>query len=170
MSESAFLLEFKEQAVFRINENTPRIKRCLDLLTEEQIWSKPNDSSNSIANLILHLSGNITQYILSSLASQPDIRNRDFEFEAENSHSKDELWTLISNTCKQACDAIMVCEEKELLRSRMVQGFELSGTGIVMHVVEHYSYHTGQIALITKLIRNVDLGFYADHDLNIKND
>ena len=66
--------EFTVQSIFRLNENVPRIKRCLNLITEEQVWEKSNSSSNSIANLILHLCGSITQYIVSSLGKQPDLR------------------------------------------------------------------------------------------------
>ena len=60
--------------------------------------------------------------------------------------------------------------EEELMRKRMVQGFEYSGIGIIIHVTEHFSYHTGQIAFWTKQLKNKDLGFYADRDLEIKND
>lgn len=170
MADSKFIQEFKEQAVFRIKENTPRIKKCLNLISEEEAWKRPNESSNSIANLILHLNGNISQYIISSLAQQKDVRNRDLEFSANHSHSKMELLEIISSTCDRSVAIIQNCREEELIRNRNVQGFDLSGIGIITHVVEHYSYHTGQIALITKLIKNQDLGFYEDFDLNIKND
>ena len=50
-----------------------------------------------------------------------------------------------------------------------VQGFQLSGIGIVVHVVEHYSYHTGQISFWTKQLKNKDLRFYAGLDLNVQN-
>ena len=70
----------------------------------------------------------------------------------------------------KAVDVIASATEIELNKKRLVQGFQLSGTGIIIHVVEHYSYHVGQIALITKLFTNEDLGFYANLDLNITND
>lgn len=170
MSELSFQTEFKEQAIFRLNENTPRIQGCLDLLTEDQIWHKPNSNTNSIANLVLHLCGNITQYAISSLSLKPDSREREKEFTDFKSLTKNELLQKINAVVEEACSTISKLPDPELLRIRSVQGFQFSGIGIITHVVEHYSYHTGQIALYTKLLNNTDLGFYADLDLTIKNE
>lgn len=84
--------EFIEQPVSRLRENTPKIKKCLDELTEEEIWKRPNASSNSIGNLIIHLCGNITQYILSSLGKTEDKRERDKEFLMKGGLNKKELF------------------------------------------------------------------------------
>lgn len=168
-NSSSFILEFKEEIRMRINENTPRIKKCLDLLSENQVWFQGNPETNSIANLILHLSGNIGQYIISSLGEDKDIRNRDLEFSSKNNLDKNELFQHISSTCSKAINTIENSTEETLLKFRMVQGFKMSGIGILIHATEHYSYHTGQIALITKLLVEKDLGFYGDLDLTIKN-
>ena len=159
----------KEQLIFRMRENLPRIEKCLDLLTEEQVWQKPNASSNSIANLILHLCGNITQYIHSSMGHQQDLRARDLEFSTASGLSKKELYAKIESTIHGACSVIQACSIEELNRTRNVQGFTLSGVGCAIHVCEHLSYHVGQIALLTKLMTNRDLGFYEGLDLNAKN-
>lgn len=161
--------EFKAQSIFRLEENPPRIKKCLDQLSEDEVWKKPNNSSNSIANLILHLCGNITQYIHSSLANTPDNRNRDLEFSITQAYSKAELFEKIDTVIKTAVKIIDDCDEATLLKLKSVQGFEFSGTGIIIHVVEHLSYHTGQIAFWTKYLKNQDLGFYEGMDLNVKN-
>ncbi|MCB0637012.1 MAG: DUF1572 family protein [Lewinella sp.] len=169
MERSVFAEEFVAQAIFRMEEFTPRIRQCLAELSEEQIWLRPNRHSNSVGNLVLHLCGNIGQYILSSLAGRPDSRERDAEFAARGGLSGPELARRLSTTVDQAVAVIGACPEAELLRKRDVQGFQLSGIGIIVHVVEHYSYHTGQIAFWTKALRDMDLGFYADLDLNIQN-
>lgn len=161
--------EFIEQCVFRMQECTPRIRKCLDQLTEDEIWKRPNAASNSVGNLILHLNGNITQYILSSLGKLDDRRVRDEEFSTRGGYGKDELWKKLEATVHTAVSVIRRMEPNTLLERRSVQGFELSGVGIIVHVVEHYSYHTGQIAFWTKLLRDKDLGFYAGVDLNKKN-
>ena len=70
----------------------------------------------------------------------------------------------------EAKQVIRTVEVDQLERVRPVQGFEFSGVGIIMHVVEHLSYHTGQIAFWAKYLKQVDLGFYADFDLNTKNE
>lgn len=162
--------EFISHAIFRMAENTPRIANCLDELSEEEVWQRPNDSSNSVGNLILHLCGNITQYIHSALGGKPDERTRDMEFALTGGIKKGELMSMLGDVVSEAAAVIKQMDETELMRSRMVQGFELSGIGIIMHVVEHYSYHTGQIAFWTKQMTNRDLNFYADMDLNVKNE
>ncbi len=161
--------EFREQAIFRMEENTPRVARCLDLLAAEQVWQRPNASSNSIGNLILHLCGNIDQYIYASLGGHPDTRTREVEFSATEGWSKEELLEKLGTTVSRATGIISTISQAELERVRPVQGFDLSGVGIVIHVVEHYSYHTGQIAFWTKLLKDEDLGFYAGIDLNVHN-
>ena len=168
--KSPELQELSAQIIFRLEENTPRIEKCLAELTEVEIWQRPNLASNSIGNLILHLCGNITQYAISSLGNLPDARNRDAEFAALGGFSKDELLEKLRTTVRQAVKTIRLASDAELLRVRAVQGFNMSGIGIIVHVCEHYSYHTGQIAFWTKLLKDKDLGFYAGLDLNVKNE
>jgi len=169
MHSTAQATEIIAQAIFRLHENTTRVEKCLIELSEEEIWLKPNKSTNSVGNLMLHLRGNITQYIISSLGNKEDMRNRELEFTTSGSYNKSELFDKLNSTVTEAVDIIKNLSEDELLSARSVQGYELSGTGIIIHVVEHYSYHTGQIALWTKLLKDKDLGFYAGIDLNIKN-
>ncbi|WP_234567620.1 DinB family protein [Rhodohalobacter sp. 614A] len=169
MSNSALTDEIIDHAVYRLNENTPRIKKCLDQLTEEEIWKRPNESSNSVGNLILHLCGNITQYTISSLGGKKDSRKRDMEFDTRGGYSKAELFEKLSSTVDEAVEVIKNLNEDALMKIRSVQGFEYSGVGNIIHVVEHYSYHTGQIAFWTKLLKDQDLGFYDGVDLNAKN-
>ena len=126
-------------------------------------------SSNSIGNIILHLCGNIRQYIISGLGNEKDFRERDMEFNARGGISKSKLYIKLFSLVQQATELIRNLDLNALQTKRSVQGFKLSGMGIVIHVVEHFSYHTGQIAFWTKMIKNVDLGFYRDLDLNQKN-
>ena len=169
MNRTSQANEIIAQAIYRLEENTPRIEKCLNQLSEKEVWLKPNNASNSVGNLILHLCGNITQYIISSLGKQEDTRDRDLEFTTSGGYNKSELLSKLNSTVKQAVDIVKNLSEDELLRVRSVQAYELSGIGIIIHVVEHYSYHTGQIAFWTKLLKDKDLGFYAGIDLNTKN-
>tara|TARA_Y100001949_G_scaffold154983_1_gene142931 strand:- start:134 stop:643 length:510 start_codon:yes stop_codon:yes gene_type:complete len=166
----AFAQEFKNQCIYQMELNPPRIKTCFDQLSEADIWQKPNESLNSIGNLVLHLCGNIRQYAISSLGQSTDVRSRSEEFSATGGFSKSELIQKLDATVAEAVQTIRNVSEEELMRKRMVQGFEYSGIGIIIHVTEHFSYHTGQIAFWTKQLKNKDLGFYADRDLEIKND
>ena len=138
-------------------------------LDETDIWFYANGHVNSMGNLILHLSGNIRQYIISSLGEEPDIRERDLEFSTRGGYTKTELFSKLRDTVEKAKDVIANLSEENLLRKRSVQGFIYSGIGNIVHVTEHYSYHTGQIILLTKLFKNMDMGFYSGVNLNKRN-
>ncbi len=159
--------EFIDQSLHYLHLNTPRIEKCLGELSEEEVWQRPNEASNSVGNLILHLCGNIRQYIVSGLGQQPDTRARSVEFSVTEGFSKAELLQKLNETLQLADTVIQAADENNLLTERTVQGFTMTGLAIVVHVVEHYSYHTGQIAFWTKQLRNQDLGFYAGINLDI---
>lgn len=152
--------EFIKQSIYRIELNVPRIRKCLDELSEEEVWQRPNNSSNSVGNLILHLCGNTTQYIISSLGHADDKRKRDEEFAAKGGLTKNDLFDKLSTTVNKAAEVLRNVDEKELLRVRKVQRFDLSGVAIIVHVVEHFSYHSGQIVFWTKFLKDKDMGFY----------
>ena len=161
--------ELVKNVLFRFDESTRMIKKSLGEINEEELWQKPNTSLNSIANLILHLCGNITQYIISALGETEDLRNRDTEFTAKSGATKVELFNQLDKTVARAKRVILEADQNQLLKTRSVQGFSFSGVGIIIHAVEHYSYHTGQIAFWVKQLKNKDLSFYIGTDLNIKN-
>jgi uncharacterized damage-inducible protein DinB len=110
------------------------------------------------------------QYAISSLGNMKDVRERDKEFSTDGGYSRSELLDKLRNTLEEAKSIIQSTTETELLRKRKVQGYTHSGIGIIIHVTEHYSYHTGQIVFWTKLLKDKDLGFYAGIDLNVKNE
>ena len=161
--------EFVLQSAHSIEEKTPRIVYCLQELSEDEIWKRPNTVSNSVGNIVLHLCGNVRQYIVSSLGGAEDMRERDKEFSTMGGYSRKELSERLTSTASEAVRIIRTMDEASLSRISEVQGFRLSGTGIIVHVTEHYSYHAGQIIFWTKLLKNKDLGFYADVNLNLKN-
>ena len=157
---------FRENAVYYLQESVRMIERSLAEFNEEEIWQPPNPELNSMANLLLHLCGNIRQYVISSLGRQPDTRERNLEFAQKGGASKVELLAQFRDTVDEAISVIREAPEAELLRKREVQGLEHDGIGIVIHVVEHLSYHTGQIAFWVKYRKGIDLGFYEGRDLD----
>ncbi|MDH3699419.1 MAG: DUF1572 domain-containing protein [Flavobacteriaceae bacterium] len=159
----------KDNASLRMRDSIRMIEKSLSYFNDDETWQKPNAELNSMANLLLHLSGNIRQYIISSLGKMPDIRQRDLEFSTSTGQSKEEVLQELKGTVNQAIEVIKNCDETELLRRREVQGFDLDGVGIIIHVVEHLSYHTGQIAFWVKYCKEKDLGFYDGQDLNSLN-
>ncbi|MBT8235813.1 MAG: DUF1572 domain-containing protein [Bacteroidia bacterium] len=159
----------KNNAKYRMLESVGMIEKSLAQLNDDETWEKPNSQLNSMANLLLHLSGNIRQYIISSLGEVADSRQRDQEFSQAQDQTKSTLLREFKATVDEAIAVIENCREDQLLQKREVQGFELDGLGIIMHVVEHLSYHTGQIAFWVKYRKEIDLGFYEGYNLNSLN-
>ena len=83
--------------------------------------------------------------------------------------TKTQLMEKLRSVLKESIELLRQLADEKLIKNHSVQGFDLSGIGIIIHVVEHYSYHTGQIAFYTKLLKNDDLKFYTDIDLDVKN-
>lgn len=173
-----WITDFKENAGYRIDENTRMIEIALAKLesychpesTIKEIWKRPNGVSNSIGNQLLHLCGNMTQYVIASLGEEADTRVRDVEFATSEGFSQSELLNKLYETVARVKNSIENATEEQLLKKRSVQGFSFSGMGCVLHAVEHYSYHTGQIAFWVKQLTNTPLGFYDGTDLNEKNE
>ena len=138
----------------------PKIERCLELLTDEQIWWRANPQSNSIGNLLLHLSGNVRQWIVCGLGGAPDERNRDVEFSERNQIPRDKLMARLKQTLSDADAALAQFDEDKLLEKYLIQGCDVTAQGAIFHVVEHFSMHTGQIIMMAKMFAEVDLGFY----------
>ncbi len=157
--------ELLEQSIFRLRENILKIEKCLLEFRDDEIWQRPNEASNSLGNQIVHLCGNVTQYIIAGLGEKDDNRQRDAEFEMEGGFSKMELLKKLNRVTEEATDIIIQQTDESLLELREVQGFKLTGIGILIHVVEHFSYHTGQIVFWTKILRKRDMGFYDGMDL-----
>ncbi len=161
-----FREEFKSNAIYRIDESLRMISIALAKIAPEDIWQPPNASITPIGNLLLHICGNMTQYVITGLSDQQDNRNRTAEFSKENKQSKDELLQKLLLVAQDAKKEIDKASDESLLKKRGVQGFTFSGIGMILHAVEHLSYHTGQIALQVKLSVDQDLGFYEGLDLD----
>lgn len=168
--EAQWVLDFKENTCYRLDESTRMIQIAFEKINEQQVWQRPNNSSNSIGNQVLHLCGNMTQYVIASLGEQEDARDRDAEFDARDGYTKEVLIEKLLTTVSHVKVTIQNAIEEQLLKKRHVQGFHFSGMGCVIHAVEHYSYHTGQIAFWVKELINQPLGFYDGLDLNEKNE
>ena len=150
------------------SESMPRIRQCLGELTVEEIWARPNEHTVGAGNLVLHLAGNVRQWIVAGLGGAPDVRERQAEFDAFGPMPTAELLGRLEQALSDASSVLDGLDPASLLVPRRVQGFVESGLSILVHVVEHFSYHTGQIAYIVKSRKDVDLGFYRGKDLNAK--
>lgn len=145
---------------FLLDDYLPKIERCLEKLTDEQIWWRANAESNSIGNLILHLCGNARQWIVCGVGSAPDNRNRDAEFERRDVIPRDELLTLLRSTLSDVQTTLQSVNPSILLERRKIQGNDVEILEAIFHVTEHFSMHTGQIIMLTKMLTSADLRFY----------
>lgn len=151
---------FERARVFLIEDYLPKIELCLEQLDDQRIWWRANPQSNSIGNLILHLCGNSRQWIISGLGAQPDNRKRDAEFEQAGGISRAELLALLRNTLSEVGTVLSSLDPATILETRKIQGTDVDVLQAVFHVTEHFSMHTGQIILLTKLLAQKDLKFY----------
>jgi hypothetical protein len=144
-----------------IDEQVPRIGRCLELLGDHDVWQRQHEHGNSVGNLVLHLSGNTTQWILATFGAVADERQRPAEFAAAGGPSASELRARLTRTYEHACAVVAAQPVAELLRQRRIQGrYDETGLSAILHVLEHCSGHAYQIYALTKAIRGVDLRFY----------
>lgn len=148
-------------------EGAERIKKCLSHLSEEQIWYKHNNNTNTVGNLVLHLCGNVRQYILHGIDGQTDVRQRQLEFSEKGPIHTTILIDSLNQLEADVTAALSRILPEHLIENRKVQGFDENVTSILVHVAEHFSYHVGQITFFTKYILNVDTGYYAGLDLDV---
>ena len=142
-----------------LDRHLPRIARCMRLLSEQDVWWRPNRASNSAGNLVLHLAGNVRQWIVSGLGGAPDIRERDREFAERGSVTRRKLLAALNEAVKEAAKVISNLSPQDLETEYIIQGFRVSGFQAVFHLAEHFAFHSGQIQYITKLKTGRDLAF-----------
>jgi hypothetical protein len=157
---ATLFLEFSRHKL--LEQYWPRLRACLESLTDEQVWWRPNDASNSIGNLVLHLNGNVRQWLLASFNQLEDTRNRPAEFNERTRISRAALLEQIGATMQQASETLSRLTETDLLAAFEIQGYNLRGLAAVYQVVEHFGLHYGQILYVTKMLRGEDLSFYRE--------
>jgi uncharacterized damage-inducible protein DinB len=153
--------EFVRQArKFLSDEYLPKIERCLESLNDEQVWWRPNAESNSIGNLLLHLSGNARQWIVSGVGGETDARERQAEFDRRAIIPRSELLDRLKQTLKDVDRVLEQFDSSKLLSRYQIQGSDVTALEAIFHVTEHFSMHTGQIIFLTKILAKKDLVFY----------
>jgi uncharacterized damage-inducible protein DinB len=161
MSEITVSEEFVRQSErFLVEDLLPKIKAAVALLSEDELWWRPNPQSNSVGNMLLHLSGNVRQWIIAGVGQAPDRRQRDLEFVEQGPMPAQELMEHLENTVAEAVDVLRRMDRTALLDNRKIQAYEVTLVQAITHVVEHFSYHTGQIVYVAKLLKGVDTQFY----------
>ena len=154
---AAFLAQSRE---YLTGHYLPKILAAVDSLSDDDLWWRPNEASNSVGNLMLHLAGNVRQWIVSGVGGGPDQRDRAREFAERNRLPRAELVATLTRAVREADAVIAGVSRSALGESRLIQGRQVTVLEAIYHVVEHFSTHLGQIVLIAKLRGGKDLGFY----------
>jgi uncharacterized damage-inducible protein DinB len=167
-------LAFLRQARFRLREDyRVKIGGALAALSDEQVWWRPNEASNSAGNLLLHLAGNVRQWVVAGVGGEPDRRDRPREFAERAPLGRAELLARLDAALSDADAALARLEEEvaeaasdsPLQRVLLIQGFPQTALDAVFHAVEHFSYHTGQIVCLAKWHAAGRVRFYDDREL-----
>jgi len=135
----------------RLAECLKKIKHCLAQLTDEQVWWRPHDSMNSIANIVLHLCGNLRQWIISGVGGEPDIRERPKEFSDRSSMPKAELVRRLEEIAGKADAVLANVTDPKLLQRRRIQGFDETALSAIFDSISHFRGHMQEIVYITRL-------------------
>lgn len=156
---------FRETSVDLLENLLGRIEACVGRLTDEQVWWRPNPAVNSIGNLLLHLQGNLSQWVLSGLGGVSFERHRSREFAADRAAKKEDLLEGLRHVVADSATVIRDLGAAELVQPRHIQGYDVDGVYAILHVVEHLSYHTGQIVHVTKelLGPGAQIEFFPQH-------
>lgn len=152
--------DFLKYSAGKLSEFRGRIHDCMGRLTADQVWLKHAENENSIGNLILHLSGNVRQWIGYGVAGQPHIRDRDAEFAASGGLDKEALLIRLDQAVDAARATIETLPVDRLSERATIQNYDVTLMEAIYHVVEHFAQHTGQIIFATKLLTQEDLGYY----------
>jgi uncharacterized damage-inducible protein DinB len=159
--EDALHRLFLDCSARRLELSLSRIEACLGKLTEEQVWARGSENENAIGNLVLHLAGNVRQWIVAGVGGAPDTRQRDGEFSARGGNSIPELKERLRGIVTEAAAVIVATTPERLAERVTIQKYDVSVLEAIYHVVEHFSLHMGQIVFAAKMMTGSDMGFYA---------
>ena len=152
---------FLDCSVRRLYQLASRIDDCLGRLDDGQVWFRGGENQNAIGNLVLHLAGNVRQWIVSGVGGAPDVRDRDSEFTAAGGIGVSGLRERLRAVIREATAVMSAVPAAQLAERVAIQGYDVTVLEAIYHVVEHFAQHTGQIVFATKAATGEDLGYYA---------
>ena len=161
-SSDAGAIFLEEARYFLGTEYRTQLRLAVEALPADGLWWRANDQSNSAGNLLLHLNGNVRQWILGGVGRQENERNRAAEFAARTGPAAAELLTTLDRTLDEVDRVLAALTPAALLEPRTIQGRETTAMSAIFHVVEHFSQHLGQIILIAKLRAPGAINFYEN--------
>lgn len=139
-----------------------KIRKTVRALPAEMLWWRPNEEANSVGNLLMHLEGNLRQWIIGGVGGAPDVRNRAGEFAAKEGASAEELLRRLEQTLDEADAVLARLRPEQLAERRRVQARDVTMLEAVYQVVQHFALHLGQIILVAKAQVPGAVKFYED--------
>jgi uncharacterized damage-inducible protein DinB len=162
MTEDAIHQLFIGYSSNRLRQFSSHIEKCLVQLTDEQVWARGGENENSVGNLLLHLYGNMRQWIVAGVGGEADTRRRDAEFSERGGLTSRDLTDRLVTLVNQATAVIDGVSAQRLSERLVIQGYEVSVLDAIYHVVEHFAMHTGQIIFMTKMLTGKTTGLKHD--------
>lgn len=160
MPSAELAREFVGYASQKLGQHLAQVERCVGLLEPGEVWHRVNAHTNSVGNLVLHLAGNVRQWILGGVGGAPQHRDRPAEFAARGPQPGTDALADLSAVVRRALEIIAGLDAAGLAGRRRIQGYDVSVLTAVFHVVEHFAGHAAQIVHMTKALRDVDLSLY----------
>ena len=151
---------FLDECQQQLQAKFEKIEHCLKQLNEEQVWWRPHEEANSIGNIILHLCGNMRQWVLHGIGGAADERDRPAEFAEHGRHSRDELLHQLRDVIGEVAVVLQATTSEDLLKMRRIQGFDVNGLSAIFDSVSHLVGHTQEIIYITRLQLGHAYGFH----------
>lgn len=139
------------QAIRRLDASFEQIKHCVDQIDDSQVWWRPHETMNSIGNILLHLCGNLTQWIITGVRQEPDQRDRPAEFAERSNIPKTELLMRLQSVVNESRKVLTELPESTLLEPRRIQGFEQTILSATFDSLAHLAGHVQEIIYITRL-------------------
>lgn len=143
-------------------EYATKLTAAVRTIPEEQLWWRPHERANSAGNLLLHLAGNLRQWIISGIGGATDVRTRDAEFAATAGLDRETLLARLLETIREADQVVAALDPAALGATRRIQGRDTTVFAALYHVVEHFAGHTGQLILLAKQFTPGAVQFYED--------
>lgn len=155
---------FLDYSAAKLDELAGRIGDCLERLEPAQVWARAGQNENAVGNLVLHLCGNVRQWIVAGIGGAVDVRDRAREFAARGGPAAKELAAQLKAGIDEARRILDQLPDDQLRRRVCIQGYDLTVLEAIYHVVEHFAQHAGQIIYATKHFTGADLGYYRHLD------
>lgn len=150
-------------SIRKLDDHFAQIEQCARMLSLVQLWYRPNANSNSVGNLLLHLRGNVTQWLIGGIGGEKIQRDRQAEFDHILPIPAELLLADLRETLAECYKVLKVRAAANLDKLHAIQDYRVTGMEAIFHVVEHFAFHTGQIVTTTKWLLDCDLSLYDEH-------